>query len=225
MFYLMSHISEVKIRSVCVHSPGMLNVFEERVWSLRTWKCIILLSGCKPRLTVCEFVFLTRRVEGSKTKRHPLDHAADITELRRRKTSRRGVGEGWGRACCLCASQPHSAVCPRQLRGGGCLRHTNTHTYTQTNTCTLLTFIQHRTPQAYPSGVQATHHMQSSECLPSSFLNRNWREKEKGWHAKEAARQNRHKVLSARREARFAPLKLDLFRNEHNCQIAIIASF
>lgn len=37
--------------------------------------------------------------------------------------------------------------------------------------------------------------------------------------------QNRHKVLSARQEARSAPLKRDLFKTEHNCQIAIIASF
>lgn len=34
-------------------------------------------------------------------------------------------------------------------------------------------------------------------------------------------RQNMHKVLSARQKARSAPLKRDLFRNEHNCQCAI----
>lgn len=126
----------------------------------------------------------------------------------------------------VCQSAPLSSLSSPAPGGGVFVTQTHTHTHKQTHAPThLLTFIQHRTPQAYPSGVQATHHMQSSERLPCSFLNRNWREKEKGWHAKEAARQNRHKVLSARREARFAPLKLDLFRNEHNCQIAIIASF
>ena len=35
----------------------------------------------------------------------------------------------------------------------------------------------------------------------------------------------RRKVLSTRQNARSAPLKRDPFRNERNCQIAIIGSF
>lgn len=115
----------------------MLNVFKERVWSLRG---AILLSGCRPRLTVCELVFvswsfLLCRAGGSRTKCHPLDHTADVTELRRRKTSRRGVGEGWGRACCLRASRPTQQSVLASSGGllGVFSSHKHAHTQTPTS--------------------------------------------------------------------------------------------
>lgn len=160
--------------------------------------------------------FLPCWAEGSRTKCHPLDHTADITEPRRRKTSRREVGGGRGRACCRRASRPtHQSVL---ASSGGLLGVFLSHKHTQTPTSSPLS-------STYSSGVQAAHHIQSRECLPCLFLNQDWREKVKGWRAKDAARQNRHEVPNARQEARFSPLKRDLFRNELNCQIAIIASF
>lgn len=129
------------------------------------------------------------------------------------------------------------------------------HTHTLHTHIHLLIFlpslIQHQTPQACPSVVQATHHIQSSEHLTCLFHfwitiggdrvarkrhrgreseigtenGERENEGEQGCMQTKLLRQNRHKVLSARQNARSAPLKQDLFRNEHNCQIAIIGSF